>query len=178
MFDTCGDACVRRGRGGYALVPPPTHKHTQPPKHFDIPPSLLWQQAAEADPVQGYNLEATDWGRASLSVVVLGASGDLAKKKIFPALFALYYEGLLPEVGGLCAAVAGWLQVDDGHFQPLENLSASGRLLMCDVLFSVGGGTRVGVGGGEPNWVGCCFVWVGGHKRASSRACRKLGAVQ
>jgi glucose-6-phosphate 1-dehydrogenase len=33
-------------------------------------------------------------------VVVLGASGDLAKKKIFPALFALYYEGLLPEVGG------------------------------------------------------------------------------
>jgi glucose-6-phosphate 1-dehydrogenase len=33
-------------------------------------------------------------------VVVVGASGDLAKKKIFPALFALYYEGLLPEVGG------------------------------------------------------------------------------
>jgi glucose-6-phosphate 1-dehydrogenase len=31
-----------------------------------------------------------------LSIVVLGASGDLAKKKIFPALFALYYEGLLP----------------------------------------------------------------------------------
>ena len=35
---------------------------------------------------------------SSLSVVVVGASGDLAKKKIFPALFALYYEGLLPEV--------------------------------------------------------------------------------
>lgn len=31
-----------------------------------------------------------------LSVVVLGASGDLAKKKIYPALFALYYEGMLP----------------------------------------------------------------------------------
>ena len=27
---------------------------------------------------------------------MLGASGDLAKKKIFPALFALFYEGLLP----------------------------------------------------------------------------------
>jgi Glucose-6-phosphate dehydrogenase, NAD binding domain len=27
--------------------------------------------------------------------------GDLAKKKIFPALFSLYYEGLLPEVGEL-----------------------------------------------------------------------------
>ena len=28
---------------------------------------------------------------------VVGASGDLAKKKIFPALFALYYEGTLPQ---------------------------------------------------------------------------------
>lgn len=39
-----------------------------------------------------------DWTCTSLSVVVVGASGDLAKKKIFPALFALYYEGLLPPV--------------------------------------------------------------------------------
>jgi glucose-6-phosphate 1-dehydrogenase len=31
------------------------------------------------------------------SVVVIGASGDLAKKKIFPALFALYCQQLLPE---------------------------------------------------------------------------------
>jgi len=33
-----------------------------------------------------------------LSFVVVGASGDLAKKKIFPSLFALYYENLLPQV--------------------------------------------------------------------------------
>jgi len=32
----------------------------------------------------------------SATVIVVGASGDLAKKKIFPALFALYVEGLLP----------------------------------------------------------------------------------
>lgn len=32
-----------------------------------------------------------------LSIVVVGGSGDLAKKKIFPALFALYYQGLLPK---------------------------------------------------------------------------------
>jgi len=31
-----------------------------------------------------------------LSFVVFGASGDLAKKKIYPALFALYFEGRLP----------------------------------------------------------------------------------
>ncbi|GBF96382.1 hypothetical protein Rsub_09181 [Raphidocelis subcapitata] len=45
---------------------------------------------------QDYNLPDNDWEHSSLSICVLGASGDLAKKKIFPALFALYYEGLLP----------------------------------------------------------------------------------
>lgn len=48
------------------------------------------------DAAAAYNLEKNDWATSSLSVVVVGASGDLAKKKIFPALFALYYEGLLP----------------------------------------------------------------------------------
>ena len=32
-----------------------------------------------------------------LSIVVVGASGDLARKKVFPALFALYCQGYLPE---------------------------------------------------------------------------------
>ncbi len=32
-----------------------------------------------------------------LSIVVVGASGDLARKKIFPALFALYCQELLPD---------------------------------------------------------------------------------
>ncbi|KAF5449301.1 hypothetical protein F2P56_029764 [Juglans regia] len=33
----------------------------------------------------------------AVSITVVGASGDLAKKKIFPALFALYYEDCLPK---------------------------------------------------------------------------------
>ncbi|BBN13147.1 glucose-6-phosphate 1-dehydrogenase [Marchantia polymorpha subsp. ruderalis] len=33
----------------------------------------------------------------TVSITVVGASGDLAKKKIFPALFALFYEGCLPK---------------------------------------------------------------------------------
>ncbi|KAF3795453.1 Glucose-6-phosphate 1-dehydrogenase [Nymphaea thermarum] len=33
----------------------------------------------------------------TVSITVVGASGDLAKKKIYPALFALFYEGCLPE---------------------------------------------------------------------------------
>ena len=33
----------------------------------------------------------------SLSIIVVGASGDLARRKIFPALFALYCQGYLPK---------------------------------------------------------------------------------
>lgn len=33
----------------------------------------------------------------TVTITVVGASGDLAKKKIFPALFALFYEDCLPE---------------------------------------------------------------------------------
>lgn len=36
-------------------------------------------------------------GGSTVSITVVGASGDLAKKKIFPALFALFYEGCLPK---------------------------------------------------------------------------------
>ncbi|XP_043693676.1 glucose-6-phosphate 1-dehydrogenase, chloroplastic-like [Telopea speciosissima] len=35
--------------------------------------------------------------KSTVSITVVGASGDLAKKKIFPALFALFYEDCLPE---------------------------------------------------------------------------------
>ncbi|EEF32168.1 glucose-6-phosphate 1-dehydrogenase 1, chloroplastic [Ricinus communis] len=34
---------------------------------------------------------------SNISITVVGASGDLARKKIFPALFALFYEDWLPE---------------------------------------------------------------------------------
>jgi glucose-6-phosphate 1-dehydrogenase len=34
---------------------------------------------------------------STVSITVVGASGDLAKKKIFPSLFALYYENCLPK---------------------------------------------------------------------------------
>lgn len=34
---------------------------------------------------------------SAVSIVVIGASGNLARKKIFPALFSLYCQGFLPE---------------------------------------------------------------------------------
>ncbi|XP_059654388.1 inactive glucose-6-phosphate 1-dehydrogenase 4, chloroplastic-like [Cornus florida] len=37
----------------------------------------------------------------SLCIAVIGATGELARSKIFPALFALYYSGFLPENVGI-----------------------------------------------------------------------------
>lgn len=38
-----------------------------------------------------------DWYNQTLSIVVVGASGDLAKKKTYPSLFNLFEENLLPK---------------------------------------------------------------------------------
>ena len=38
-------------------------------------------------------------GGLSLSVVIFGATGDLARKKLFPALYQLVLHGYLPRVG-------------------------------------------------------------------------------
>jgi len=38
-----------------------------------------------------------DWHRQVLSIVVVGASGDLAKKKTYPSLLKLYEDNLLPK---------------------------------------------------------------------------------
>ena len=38
-----------------------------------------------------------DWHDEVLSIVVVGASGDLAKKKTYPSLLKLYEENLLPK---------------------------------------------------------------------------------
>ena len=45
--------------------------------------------------LSGFNVRKDE---STVSITVVGASGDLAKKKIFPALFALYYEDFLPKV--------------------------------------------------------------------------------
>ena len=37
------------------------------------------------------------WKKAGLTVIIIGASGDLAKKKTFPSLLHLYDDSLLPE---------------------------------------------------------------------------------
>ncbi|CAO2812920.1 unnamed protein product [Amaranthus hypochondriacus] len=61
------------------LVTPNVAKNIEPQEDFESFPTLEFVR------------------EPTLSIIVVGASGDLAKKKIFPALFALYYEGFLPE---------------------------------------------------------------------------------
>lgn len=76
----------RRAARRTRLAPPP---HAAPPSTTPTPPSLRPDAAATG-------ARPEDWASTALTVVVVGASGDLAKKKIYPALFALFYDGHLP----------------------------------------------------------------------------------
>ncbi|EPS67139.1 glucose-6-phosphate 1-dehydrogenase, partial [Genlisea aurea] len=75
--------------GGLATKIAPPDEGSSPEKLF-VPVTL---------PMEHLQLKDSDGdgGNSHLSITVVGASGDLAKKKIFPALFALYYEDCLPE---------------------------------------------------------------------------------
>jgi glucose-6-phosphate 1-dehydrogenase len=80
-------------------------------KNAELSPSI-GQRPAESRPgVDGVS------GEAGLSVVVLGASGDLARRKILPALFSLYCQDLLPRR----FTVYGFARtpMDDGAFRNL-----------------------------------------------------------
>lgn len=58
---------------------------------------------------QSILISEAEKGESTLSITVVGASGDLAKKKIFPALFALFYEDCLPEVLNLVTLLSSTL---------------------------------------------------------------------
>lgn len=66
-----------------------------PSKKLNDGSLLVTPPPEESKDVAGFDLNKD---KSSVSITVVGASGDLAKKKIFPALFALYYEDCLPEV--------------------------------------------------------------------------------
>jgi glucose-6-phosphate 1-dehydrogenase len=56
--------------------------------------SDLREDGTEAQPLS--EIVNSERGNEVLTFVVIGGSGDLAKKKIFPSLFALFYENCLP----------------------------------------------------------------------------------
>ncbi|MCO5602244.1 hypothetical protein L7F22_056372 [Adiantum nelumboides] len=64
-----------------------------------------WKMAVAADAISTLPCEGLQDGKkilrkfvegGCLSIIVYGASGDLAKKKTFPALFNLFRQGFLP----------------------------------------------------------------------------------
>ena len=80
--------------------------------------NLIWEFGVglAANPVENDHTESREIqdlvpfseqynGESTLSITVVGASGDLAKKKIFPALFALYYDDFLPKVLGFVSSL-------------------------------------------------------------------------
>ncbi|KAF5780572.1 putative glucose-6-phosphate dehydrogenase (NADP(+)) [Helianthus annuus] len=78
------------------------HSRTDPKNHFNLkstngyPLNAVSLQDGAAEKPLAKELVLPEQTESNLSVTVVGASGDLAKKKIFPALFALFYEDCLP----------------------------------------------------------------------------------
>lgn len=60
-------------------------------------PTTSSSTSSSEDGVENLGLIGED-KEVTVTITVVGASGDLAKKKIFPALFALYYEDCFPKV--------------------------------------------------------------------------------
>ncbi|CAK7349126.1 unnamed protein product [Dovyalis caffra] len=92
------------------------HSRIHGQKHFHLKCSnghplnaVSWHDGFDGSPVAKEHLKPQDKEglsipvseeekeNSTLSITVVGASGDLAKKKIFPALFALFYEDWLPK---------------------------------------------------------------------------------
>jgi glucose-6-phosphate 1-dehydrogenase len=71
-------------------------------EELDIPPPELRRQSSKKDwqvlrQESVTELHSESWEKERLTVWVYGASGDLAKKKTYPSLFALFEGGMLPQ---------------------------------------------------------------------------------
>lgn len=77
------------------MVTTPTHVKNETPLKESNQGLVSGTSLEESNDAAGFHMNGDE---STVSITVVGASGDLAKKKIFPALFALYYEGCLPKV--------------------------------------------------------------------------------
>ena len=71
----------------------------------------------------------------NLDIIVLGASGNLAKTKIFPALFALFSQGLLPEEVKFFGFARSQLSQDEFKEQIMRNLTC--RYTPVEILLKI-----------------------------------------
>jgi glucose-6-phosphate 1-dehydrogenase len=52
---------------------------------------------AEANPEDGFIESPNNWSMEDMTFILFGATGDLAQRKLFPALYNLYLDGKLPD---------------------------------------------------------------------------------
>eukprot|EP00934_Nitzschia_sp_Nitz4_P005621 Nitzschia sp. Nitz4//scaffold79_size90958//70568//72428//NITZ4_005036-RA/size90958-processed-gene-0.120-mRNA-1//-1//CDS//3329558282//5611//frame0 len=74
-----------------------------------------------------------DWSHETLSIIVVGASGDLAKKKTYPSLLSLYTSGLLPRdvvIWGYARSVKTHQEFRDHLFAHLAHKCHSQALVL------------------------------------------------
>jgi hypothetical protein len=88
----CGDLCLCMAKEVAAAVS--VHSGISKGQAQNQNSVLITQEDAKSTSPAGDGAISTE---STVTITVVGASGDLAKKKIFPALFALYYEGCLPK---------------------------------------------------------------------------------
>jgi glucose-6-phosphate 1-dehydrogenase len=77
-------------------APPPPSAAAKPPRRLMSRPFTSRKASGmELHPDEHHN--SCEYLQVGLTIFVIGASGDLAKKKTYPSLFALYLSGYLPE---------------------------------------------------------------------------------
>ncbi|KAL6901985.1 hypothetical protein ACP4OV_004861 [Aristida adscensionis] len=101
--DTSDSSIAQKNSGHLRLNPSETH-----------PPVL---QESCFDRYSGSDSEP------SLCIAVIGATGELARNKVFPALFALYYSGFLPRNVGIFGYSRKTLTDEDLRFMIEANLT-------------------------------------------------------
>jgi glucose-6-phosphate 1-dehydrogenase len=82
-------------------TPPPEESSSQNHQP-DVPTEVVTSMESkdfQKTHLSSFSIE--DSKAPSLCIAVIGATGELARGKIFPALFALYYSGFLPENVGI-----------------------------------------------------------------------------
>ncbi|CEP17546.1 hypothetical protein [Parasitella parasitica] len=62
--------------------------------------------------------------KGGVTIIVLGASGDLAKKKTFPALFALFRNNFLPEHSQIVGYARTKMDCDEFHKRVVSHLKS------------------------------------------------------
>src|SRR6056297_2838943 len=81
-----------RGPDHLPSSPSPGSRSREEEPQGRTPRSLMRSPTSNAE-----TLDSLEYMLDNLIIVVIGASGDLAKKKTYPSLFDLYSHGYLPE---------------------------------------------------------------------------------